>query len=198
MTALFVVGEDQLCCSMAEALVAHAGVPVEIRPLITGGADPFRRKIPAMNKVADSVMPVLMVADGDQAACVVEQLNQWLPRNVSNRLLVRLAVREAEAWALADHVGFADFAQVSKDVVPPNPESEFDAKQALLSVIKRSRRRELRVEMLPSKGATSPVGLGYNVHMADFVKNHWSVDRAKERSPSLARTIPRIAELLGR
>ncbi|MDR5760892.1 hypothetical protein QCE88_28300 [Caballeronia sp. LZ035] len=128
-----------------------------------------------MNEVARNVMPVLMVADADQAPCVVAQRNAWLPPNASNRLSMRLAVKEAEAWVLADHIGFSRFAAVSKDLFPALPETDVDPKQRLLSLVKKSKRRELRDEMLPGKGATSPVGLGYNVHMTDFVRNHWSV-----------------------
>jgi hypothetical protein len=141
-------------------------------------------------------MPVLMVADADQAPCVVTQRNSWLPRDVSQRLSMRLAVKEAEAWVLADHVGFSKFAIVSRDLFPANPETEPDPKQALLALVKKSKRRELRDEMLPGKGATSKVGLGYNFHMTDFVKNHWNIGRAVDRAPSLARAIPRVTALL--
>lgn len=194
---VFVVGEDELCCAIADALIAHSGIAANIQQrIVTGGAGPFRQKILAMNNVAKNVMPVLMVADADQAACVVTQRNAWLPRDVSQRLSMRLAVREAEAWVLADHIGFSKFAVLSKDLFPGNPEAEADPKQALLALVKKSKRRELRDEMLPGRGATSPVGLGYNVHMTDFVKNHWDVGRAVNRAPSLARAIPRVAALL--
>ncbi|RQT71924.1 hypothetical protein DF029_14060 [Burkholderia cepacia] len=194
---VFVVGEDALCCSIADALIVHSGIAVEVEQrIVAGGAGPFRQRIPAMNNVANNVMPVIMVADADQAPCVVTQRNSWLPQNVSPRLSMRLAVREAEAWVLADHVGFAQFVTVSKDLFPAQPENELDPKQTLLAIVKRSRRRELREEMLPGKGATSPVGLGYNIHMTDFVKNYWDIGRATERAPSLARAVPRILALL--
>ncbi|CAB3782343.1 hypothetical protein [Paraburkholderia caffeinilytica] len=194
---VFVVGEDELCCAIADALIAHSGIAADIQQrIVAGGAGPFKQKILAMNNVARNVMPVLMIADADQAPCVVTQRNSWLPRDVSQRLSMRLAVKEAEAWVLADHIGFSKFAVVSKDLFPGNPEMEPDPKQALLALVKKSKRRELRDEMLPGKGATSPVGLGYNIHMTEFVKNHWNVGRAVDRAPSLARAIPRVAALL--
>ncbi|NIF89162.1 hypothetical protein [Burkholderia sp. Cy-637] len=194
---VFIVGEDELCCAIADALIAHSGIAVDVQQrIVAGGEAPFRQKIPAMNNVAKNVMPVLMVADADQAPCVVTQRNSWLPPNVSQRLSMRLAVKEAEAWVLADHVGFSNFATVSKDLFPTQPEAVPDPKQALLALVKKSKRRELRDEMLPGKGATSPVGLGYNVHMTDFVKNYWNIGRAIDRAPSLARAIPRVASLL--
>lgn len=151
-----------------------------------------------MNNVANNVMPVLMVADADQAPCVVTQRNAWLPPNASQRLSMRLAVKEAEAWVLADHIGFSKFAIVSKDLFPAKPEEVLDPKQALLAIVKKSKRRELRDEMLPGKGATSPVGLGYNIHMTEFVAEHWDIARAVDRAPSLARAIPRVIAMLKR
>jgi hypothetical protein len=197
MTTVFVVGEDELCCVLAEALLSYVGLPFEVKQrLVSGGESKFRQKIPAMNNVAENVMPVLMIADADQAACVVEQRNSWLPSNPSARLAMRLAVREAEAWVLADHIGLSTFANVSKDIFPAQPEQEIDPKQTLLGIIKKCKRRDLRDEMLPQKGATSPVGLGYNIHMRDFVEKCWSAERAAWRAPSLARAIPRIESLL--
>lgn len=195
--SVFVVGEDELCCAIADALIAYSGIATNIQQrIVAGGAAPFKQRISAMNNVARNVMPVLMVADADQAPCVVTQRNAWLPPNVSQRLSMRLAVKEAEAWVLADHVGFSKFANISKDLFPAHPEAEPDPKQVLLGLVRKSKRRELRDEMLPGKGATSPVGLGYNIHMTDFVKNHWNIGRAVDRAPSLARAIPRILALL--
>jgi len=197
MTAVIVVGEDELCCAIADAMIAHSGVETGVQNrIVAGGAGPFRARIRPMNEVAMNVMPVLMIADADQATCAVTQRNTWLPANADRRLCMRLAVREAEAWVLADHEGFSDFANVSRALFPAQPETLDDPKRALLSIIKKCKRRELRDEMLPARGATSPVGLGYNVHMTAFVRNRWSIDRALERAPSLARAIPRVAALL--
>ncbi|MBU9135118.1 DUF4276 family protein [Burkholderia multivorans] len=194
---VFVVGEDELCCAIAEALLNNTGLDVNIyQRQNTKGEDQFRKKIPTMNNVAANVMPVLMIADADQADCVVAQRNAWIPANADQRLCVRLAVREAESWALADHVGFAQFADLSPALIPPQPELEQDPKQRLLQLIHKSRRRVLREEMLPKKGATSPVGLGYNVHITEYIRHHWRADRACERAPSLARAIPRVAAIL--
>ncbi|MDC6179643.1 hypothetical protein C2I33_11035 [Ralstonia solanacearum] len=196
--AFFVVGEDALCCAMAVAMLGHGGVPVDTsgRRIIAGGAGPFMSRIGSMNQVAANVMPVLMLADADQAPCVVEQRNSWMPAKPNKRFALRLAVREAEAWVLADHVGFSKFVGVSKDVISPRPEEVPDPKQALLSVVRKSKNRELREEMLPQKGARSPVGLGYNVHLVNFVEQHWDIDRAMARAPSLARAMPKVAAMI--
>lgn len=196
-TAVFLVGEDKLCCSLGGALIAQSGIPARIeQSLIAGGASAFRGKIEQMNTVAAKIMPVLMIADADQAPCPVIQRNAWFPRHASSRFVLRLAVREAEAWVLADRAGFAEFANISIDKLPPNPESILDPKQVVLNLIKGCKRRDLRDEMLPGKSDRSPVGLGYNVHLADFVGHYWRVERAVSCAPSLARAVSRIAAML--
>lgn len=195
--AVYLVGEDALCCALGSALIEQSGLPARIEyRWIAEGAGPFRDKIEKMNNVATNVMSVLMIADADQAPCAVIQRNTWLPKHACDRLVLRLAVREAEAWALADHEGFAAFANISINKLPPEPETIGDPKQAMLNLIKGCKRRDLREEMLPGKYDRSPVGLGYNVHLSDFVNRFWRVERAVLRAPSLARAVPRIAALL--
>jgi len=199
MTAppVYLVGEDDLCAALARALVVQSGKPTRIEQCdVAGGFGPFRARIPGMNTVAQRVTPVSMVADADQSPCPVTQLKEWLPKRPSDRLALRLAVREAEAWAMADHEGFAEFAQLSSAKLPPAPERLPNAKQVLLKLIERCKRRELRGEMLPGKHDRSLVGLGYNIHLKVFVSNYWQAERAALRAPSLARAIPRIAALL--
>lgn len=201
MTAppVYLVGEDDLCAALARSLVVQSGKPARIEQCeVAGGFGPFQARVEVMNKVAQRVMPVLMIADADQAACPVTQVKEWLPQRHSDRLALRLAVREAEAWALADHEGFAEFAQLSAAKLPPAPETLQNPKQVLLKLIERCKRRELREEMLPGKRDRSPVGLGYNIHLKDFVSHYWQAERAALRAPSLARAIPRIAALLER
>jgi len=194
-----VVGEDELCCSLAEELVRKSdkGFLVHQR-MVMGGASKFKAKISTMNQVAANVMPVLMIADADQAPCASLQMKLWSPEHPSDNFCMRLAVREAEAWVLADDMGFSNFAQVSKDIIPMSPESEVDPKRKLLSIVKRSKRRDLREEMLPTKGSMSVIGLGYNIHIVDFVRNHWNIKRACSRSPSLEKAVFRLDTMLSK
>ncbi|WP_248740034.1 DUF4276 family protein [Pseudomonas sp. MWU12-2029] len=194
---VFIVGEDQLCAELAQAIVLQSGKAVEIQSaLVANGCAPFKTMIEKMNNVARNVMPVFMLADADQAPCVVTQRNQWMPANPAQNFSLRLAVREAEAWILADHEGLSEFAGFSAALMDRAPDELNDPKQELLRLIRRSKRRDLREEMLPKKGAKNLVGLGYNLHLTRFVREHWSADRASQRSPSLARSIPRVLALL--
>lgn len=196
MPMLAIVGEDDVCVSLAFNLARHANQDVDIQIVkCAGGYGPFVAEVAAMNNVARSVMPVLMLADADQDTCVVRQL-RGIAANIAANLSLRLAVREAEAWLLADAQGLSQFAEVSPTVIPRDPESLRDPKQELLNVVRRSKRRVLRDEMLPVKGASSPVGFGYNLHLKGFISDYWCPMRASERAPSLARALPRIQHLL--
>lgn len=189
-----VVGEDDVCRALGQALIRQANIPAqEQMALATGGFGPFRSKIEKMNEVATHSMPVLMIADGDQDPCPFEQIRAWRPRHQARRLQIRLAVREAESWLLADHTAFADFAGVSVATIPRSPDDIADCKSALLHLISRSRKRILRDEML-REGQLKP-GLGYNFHLISFIEQNWAAERAAERSESAARAIPRVAEI---
>ena len=197
--AMVLVGEDDLCCALGAALISQSGAMVSLDMLLsTGGAGPFRSTISRMNEVAAAGNRVLMVGDADQAACVVTQIRDWSPNNPSENLLIRLAVREAESWVLADEEGLAAFAKVSEAKIPPSPDELADPKADLLRVIRGCKRGDLKREMLPSKVSSPKVGLGYNLHLKTFVREHWRADRAARRSPSLARALPKIYSLLAR
>lgn len=198
MVRVFLAGEDAVACNLAVKIVRSSGLEVEFdRPLNVGGCGNFLKKISALNEIARNVVPVLAIADGDQDPCLLRQLEAWKPENMSARLIMRLAYRECESWLLADAEGLASFLQVNIGAIPREPDLLSDPKRSMLGVIKRSGSRVLREEMLPAKGKSSPVGLGYNLHLEDFVRNCWEYERAAARSPSLARIMPRLHGVLG-
>ncbi|OMG64418.1 hypothetical protein AUR61_011225 [Stutzerimonas balearica] len=198
LRSVYVVGEDIACCSLAKAILEQLKLGVASYEQNTHGFGELVKIIDKMNGVAANAMPVLMIADGDQSECVVEQINSWMPAHPADKFVLRLAVREAESWVLADREGLSEFAQVDVSVVPREPDDIRDPKQSLLSIIRKSKRRDLKEEMLPGKKSKAPVGLGYNLHLSTFIRENWSLARASNNSPSLARAIPRLAERLGR
>ncbi|HBP4656368.1 TPA: hypothetical protein L5599_000836 [Pseudomonas aeruginosa] len=193
--SFYVVGEDQACCSLATMMIVQLGGEVKHQS-VERGFGPFVAKIRNMNTIAQNVMPVVMLADGDQGACVVAQRNEWMPLHPAGRFCLRLAVREAESWVLSDREGLSQFAEVSSATIPANPDGLPDPKRSLLNVMQRSRRRVLREEMLPGRASNALVGLGYNLHLKAFIETVWSAERAAQNSPSLLRALNRIAALI--
>jgi hypothetical protein len=137
--------------------------------------------------------PVIVLTDLDDLPCPPTLVANWcnglqLPDN----LFLRVAVREIEAWVMADLEGFARLLGVATNKLNPVPDSIADAKAALM-LLARHANRDIRNELLPARGSTSSQGIGYNRTLCDFVANSWSLDAAAERSESLARTMARLA-----
>ena len=193
MTAFAVATEDALSEAVAETLLQQVGGHVVQQRLHRNGFGYLKQRITAFNQMAQRVMPVLLLTDLDRADCPAELINAWLPVGASPRLLFRVAVRETESWLLADRPAFADFLGISIDKVPNRPDELADPKAALLDLVRKSKRRELRQEILPRPGVSFPVGLGYNDQWCRFVRDHWETGRAAKVSPSLARAVDRLA-----
>jgi hypothetical protein len=101
-------------------------------------------------------------------------------------LCLRLAVREVEAWALADLEGAARFFAIPKNRIPREPDGLTDPKAALVALCHRSARREIRDGMVPRVGSGRAVGPAYVALLTAFARE-WDAERASEHSPSLAR-----------
>ena len=106
-------------------------------------------------------------------------------------LLFVVPVREVESWIMADAPSFRRFFSLNK--VDDSPELLDDPKEYLVSLARNSRRRAVREGVVP-KG-TAKVGGLYNSILLDFIHNHWKVDRARRRSPSLQRFVDRLSVL---
>lgn len=194
--AISLAFEDVLGEALAKKILADVGGSLRIGSRVPGGGfGRLKKMAPMLNAAACSSMPVLLVTDLDQAECPAVLIRTWLPREKSPDLLLRVAVREAESWILADSEGFAQFLGVGPGKIPANPDALADPKRTLLGLVKACKRGLLKREMLPAKGAKSPMGLGYNEHLCHFVRSHWRPSDAAEHSDSLRRTRLRIAEL---
>ena len=98
---------------------------------------------------------------------------------------MRIAIKEIESWLLADIEGFSEFTGVSKANFPLNPELLPDVKKALIHIVRKSRKRSIKEDILPLKNAE--IGPNYNNRLLEFLINNWDVSRAMLRSQSLKR-----------
>lgn len=194
MTHILVVGEDALCCALGERLVRECLPSWQLAapPIDTKGVTSLRKELPRFAGFARSAHPVLCIADTD-GACPLDLVQSWLPTGTL-RLVLRLAVPEAESWAMADPQGLAQALQVSEGKVPRNPDGVGDAKAEVLALARRSRSRSVRNEVVSALDPTRQ-GSGYNLHLCSFVRLHWRVSIAVERSPSLQRAVRRVNAL---
>jgi hypothetical protein len=128
----------------------------------------------------------LVLRDLDHDAdCAPELITELLPEP-SAHMCFRVAVRQIEAWLLADRTKVADLFQLPLEVVPGDPETLEDAKAVVVHLAKRSRNRRLRDDIVPAANTSAKVGPGYSGRMIDFAVNLWRPRIAAGVSPSLA------------
>lgn len=192
---MLVVGEDGLCCALGERLMVEAlpGWQTLTPSIDTQGRTKLLAKIGSYVQQARYVQPVLCVADTD-GECAKELLQHWQPRHAPSTFLFRLAVTEAESWVLADRQAFADYFAVPVQHIPSRTDEIDDPKSLLLHLMRRSKHRCFRKEMVGEVDA-SKQGTGYNIHLAGFVRARWSAVRASAASESLDRALVRLRAL---
>ena len=144
---------------------------------------------------------VLIDLDHD-ADCPVPVRQKWLLRAGVHepvpQLCFRIAIREVEAWLLADRERIATFLGVPVRWVAENPEELDDPKRAIISLVARSRLKRIKAEMLPRPGSFRDVGPAYNSRLIQFVMNRghgWRPEVAAQSSESLRRAIACLRRL---
>lgn len=154
-------------------------------------------RLPGFNEAAQRA-PWLVLVDLDtDFPCVPEALPEWLP-NPSNWMSFRIAVREAEAWLLADGGSLSTYLSVSAARFPRDPENLADAKQALVNIARNSRRRAVRDDIVPREGSGRSVGAAYASRMIEYISTTWDPDAAAAVAPSLRRCMDSLAAMLAR
>lgn len=158
-----------------------------------GGFGYLKKNIRAFNSAARAGTPFLVMTDLDSHLCPSELIRSWLPTEEQNpNLLIRVAVREAEAWLLADNHKLPPHIGVSTALFPEDAESLQDPKRKLIELIANSKRVSLKKRLCPKPGSTAKIGPEYNSFFASFVLYDWDFSRALARSRSLKRTVERL------
>lgn len=197
MIEIAIATEDALTETLAEILLQQSGLPFRItQKFRRQGFGYLKGKISEFNQIA-RWHPVLVLTDLDQGECAPRLRRDWLRQPPASKLLFRVAVRETEAWLLADSEAFAAWIGVSAHSIPVAPDALSDPKQALLRLVGKSHHRALKQDILPARGARAAQGLGYNERLCCFVRECWRAEVAAQYSPSLARARRRVLELAG-
>jgi hypothetical protein len=181
--------EDELSGRVLRRLLScHSGRYEVGVPYSGGGFGYLRKRIEGFNNAAKGV-PFLVLTDLDAVECAPSLVNSWLPHGMHPNLLFRIAVREVEAWLLADREGVAEFLAIQLDMVPDAPDEILDPKGTLIDLARRSPSSDLRRSIAPPLGSTSRQGPDYNGRMSAFAERIWNPCAAAKSSSSLARTI---------
>lgn len=197
MISVYVVTEDPLSEAVVDRLVQeeNQGLQVAVR-MGQKGKGYLRKNILKFNEIANN-FPVLLFTDLDRMNCPGSLIKDWCGEIVlRDALLFRIAVRETEAWLMADREGFAEFSGVPVHRIPLEPELLNDPKEALINLIRRyGKKRTIKADILPAKGSTAKVGLAYNQALCGFVQGSWSLERAAQSANSLNRARRRLHDL---
>ena len=199
MANIYIATEDLLSEAVAEVLVKSTGhyvaakIPKDRQR--HAGFGYLKARLPDFIASCQGGVNFLLLTDLDTGTCPPGLLDDWFgAADKPDSLLLRVAVREVEAWVLADRSEFAAWMGVAESIVPSDPEACLDPKANLLNLAKKSKYRDLREGLLPKKNAISQVGLEYNDLLCEFVRDKWRIDTASLAAPSLAKALYRLWE----
>lgn len=153
------------------------------------GKDYLRQNVARFNYAA-AHKPFILLTDLDEEDCPPGLVKRWLPQGQHGNLVLRIAVREVEAWLLADRDQLAGFLGIADTEIPQWPDRQLDPKALVVRLARRSRKRDIREDLVPAHESSSKVGKNYVGRLIHFVRNIWRVDAAtRGRSPSLDRAM---------
>lgn len=175
-------------------LVREAGGSLD-RVYGRNGKTHLKRDLGGYNHAAQHAPWVVAVDLDHDAECAPPFCREWLPRPATH-MCFRVAVREIEAWLLADREHLARYLSVATLRVPPNPETLDDPKQTMVNLARNSRRRDIREDMVPRQNSGRTVGPAYSSRLIEFVETEWRPEVAARQADSLRRCRERLRELI--
>lgn len=183
--------------AVVKRLILEAGG--EIGPIFGKKGKPLlKQRINGYNSAAYYYPWIVLVDLNHEADCPPPLKATWLPVP-GPFMCFRIAVREIEAWLMADRERFASFFRVRLTDVPADPELLSDPKETVIELSRRSRSRDIRLDMVPRPGSGRKMGPAYVSRMIEFVSDPqrgWRPGRAVQSSPSLNRCLTRLRELV--
>ena len=191
MMEVFVASEDEVSEAVCLRLIREFAPALGASPtrFRRGGFGYLKSNIEKFAEISRH-RPLLLLTDLDKAQCPAELLSSWLGPQAAIPQLFRVAVKEVEAWLLADHEAMRALLG-AKARLPEDPEAIEDPKRYLILQARKASSR-VKSDILPASGERAVQGLGYNRRLSSFISSHWSPTRAAVRAPSLDRAMRRL------
>lgn len=152
------------------------------------GKPALRKRIRGYNDAAYYAPWVVLVDLDNDADCAPPMCSAWVPIPAPN-LCFRIAVREVEAWLMADKQTLARYLSVKAGNVPAEPERLERPKDAMVNLARGSRSRDIRHDIVPRKNGGRRVGPAYASRLVEYVQERWRPEVAAEHAESLRRAI---------
>jgi hypothetical protein len=159
------------------------------------GKSHLRKRIGGYAEGARRTPWFILVDLNAESPCAGDLVQQWLPEPPP-MMRLRVAVRESEAWLMADRNGLASFLSVSQDLIPRAVDEIDDPKSVLVAIARRSRRRVVREGLPPRSASGRSIGPLYVTELSSYVRDHWNVDEASLVSSSLAGCVRALTSLV--
>jgi hypothetical protein len=187
--------EGDLDEAVARRLITHAGgIPGPIYG--KNGKQHIRQRVASYNRAAQRA-PWLVLVDLDHDfECAPPLGAAWLPARAASKLCFRVAVRAVEAWLMADAERLAQFLGVARSRIPRSPEQEDHPKTGLVNLARRSRRRDVREDIVPRAQSGRAVGPAYSSRLIEYVASELRPDVAAQRAGSLRRAVNCLKRLV--
>lgn len=182
---------------VAEKLIRSAGCQPRLA-FQAGGKSKLDPKLPGFDKSAPHLCWFVLrdLDHDDRDRCIPTVLQDLLKGPAAPRLALRLAVRAAEAWLLADRQAVAEYFKVALHHVSDYPDDLADPKLELVNLCRASRSRGVRDAMVPRQGSKRSVGPEYTSTIRAFAEESWDPHRAKLVSPSLRRAVECVQRMV--
>lgn len=162
------------------------------------GKTALRGRMAGYNSAARHAPWFVLVDLDHEADCAARLRREWISAPAS-QLCFRVAVREIEAWLMADKERLARFLSIPIERIPDNPETVENPKEQMVQLAASSKERDIREDMVPRPNSGRTVGPAYTSRLIEFVtirQNGWRPDVAQTRANSLQRAITCLRRLI--
>ena len=206
---VFISGEDAVTVAVIKRMLSYVSSRFTILRNIPARGGEVKSKVLESNALSND-FPVIMLLDLDQG-CAPDLKKKLLQDSSQNRhFLMNVSVDEAEAWLMADRIGFSKYFGIDINKIP-NPKMQkqggrverlemyFPMKSSLVlthQLALLSSKKEIREKIGVSDPNGPKKGKEYNDAIIPFVENHWNIDSALPNSDSLQRMVRRLEILL--
>ncbi|MCX6617919.1 MAG: hypothetical protein NTZ98_17740 [Acidobacteria bacterium] len=164
------------------------------------GKDFLRLRCTGYNRAAVH-QPWVILVDLDQDYDCAPLLHRaWLPEPAGGMCFC-VAVRAVESWLLADRERVASFLGLRARAIPENPETSPDPKRLVVELARQSRRRDIRLDLVPRPQSGRSVGPAYTSRLIGFIsstESGWRPEVAARSSYSLNKCLDRLSQLVAR
>jgi hypothetical protein len=188
--------EGQSDMVIAKKLIVVAGhAPGRAYPRENGaqGKAAVDRLVAGLNAGAAFGNPVLVLRDLDGADCPSSLIQQLLTKR-NPRMLLRIAVRSADAWLMADRKAYAIFCGVKERQIPETIEDLARPKSIIEDWLDNGKALHLARFVTEQRRLGMPNYQIIGQWHAEFARSDWDPLRAANsgRCPSLQKAIVRI------